>query len=140
MPPTKAKSPKLSCQKNPPMAVTEENSSQSTRLGRLSLDEKTTQNGPTKRSSPQQLKKPLRKSLPKLPSQKTTLASGTENTTSLAQHQEHHKVEQEAGQTCEPAKSQAHVDTESAEEKEQEQEQEQEQASFVELKTEPTAC
>ena len=122
MPPTKAKSPKLGSQKNTPMAVTEENSSQKFRLGRLSLDEKTTQNGPAKRSSPQQLKKPLGKSLPKLPSQKTTLASGTENGTSLTQHQEHHKVEQEEGeQICEAAKIQVYEDAESAEQKEQEQ-------------------
>lgn len=106
--PTKAKSPKLGTQKNSPMAVTEENS-QNNRLGRLSLDEKT-----TKRSSPQPLKKPLRKSLPKLPSDKATLASGTDNTASLTQ-------------------SQVHEEAECGERKDKEQ-------ASMEPETEPTSC
>ncbi|XP_011036553.1 PREDICTED: uncharacterized protein LOC105134022 isoform X1 [Populus euphratica] len=91
IPTTRAKSPKLGRKKSPSPADSEGKNSQSSRSGRLSLDEKISSKIPI-RLSPAHPKKPLRKSLPKLPSEKINLyandeksklpkASNEENTT-----------------------------------------------------------
>ncbi|CAN4097885.1 unnamed protein product [Withania somnifera] len=73
IPPTRAKSPKLGRRKSSP---TKERSNESVmRPGRLSLDENASQNNPVKAHSPLNVKMPQRKSLPKLPSDKTNLSN-----------------------------------------------------------------
>ncbi|XP_061951466.1 protein WVD2-like 5 isoform X1 [Populus nigra] len=92
IPTTRAKSPKLGRKKSPSPADYEGNNSQSNRSGRLSLDEKISSKIPIRGLSPAHPKKPQRKSLPKLPSEKINLyandeksklpkASNEENTT-----------------------------------------------------------
>ncbi|XP_043700507.1 protein WVD2-like 6 isoform X2 [Telopea speciosissima] len=110
IPPTRAKSPKLGRHKNSSTAETEGNNSRSYRSGRLSLGEKVSQNGLMKGSSPSQTKKPLRKSLPKLPSESSTLANATDDATSATEHEDHH-LEKEADSTT-AGPSQADSDTE----------------------------
>lgn len=80
IPTTRAKSPKLGRKKS---SETEGNRA-SVRPGRLSLDEKMTKENPARSLSPIPPKKPPRKSLPRLPSEKTTLRNATnaEKTTS----------------------------------------------------------
>lgn len=110
IPPTRAKSPKLGRHKRSPLAASEGYSSQSSQSSRLSLDEKVTQTYGTKELSPKLFKKPLRKSLPRLPSEKTKLANSTEGARFITQHLEQHTIEQESGQISEPRQSQTNSD------------------------------
>ncbi|XVE53612.1 hypothetical protein DITRI_Ditri03aG0016700 [Diplodiscus trichospermus] len=77
IPPTRAKSPKLGRRKSSTPSDSDANSNSGHESGRLSLDEKASQRLSTKVISPVHAKKPQRKSLPKLPSQKTSLSSET---------------------------------------------------------------
>lgn len=72
VPPTRAKSPKLGRRKSSPPADSEGNRNTAHQSSRLSLDEKVPQN-PMKGSLVRP-KKPQRKSLPTLPSEKTSLS------------------------------------------------------------------
>lgn len=104
IPPTRAKSPKLGRKKSSPAPESEGSSSH--RSGRLSLDEKVSQNNPAKGISPGHLKKPLRKSLPKLPSERTNLSKSTNEAAFLSQ-------QQEPVQVPDPSKSQPDADDKS---------------------------
>ncbi|KAL8090055.1 uncharacterized protein LOC141697476 [Apium graveolens] len=73
-PTTRAKSPKFA-RKDLLSGDSEEKSGRNIRSSRLSVDEKLIQNNSAKGPSTIQLKKPIRKSLPKLPSQKTNMIS-----------------------------------------------------------------
>ncbi|KAE8710486.1 enolase-phosphatase E1-like isoform X2 [Hibiscus syriacus] len=75
MPTTRAKSPKLGRRKSSTTSDIDGNSNNGHQSGRLSLYEKASQRISAKVISPAHAKKPQRKSLPKLPSQKTTLSS-----------------------------------------------------------------
>ncbi|KAJ4959386.1 hypothetical protein NE237_026497 [Protea cynaroides] len=99
IPPTRAKSPKLGRHKNSSASEAEGNGSRSCGSVRLSLDEKVSHNGLMKGSSPSQTKKPFRKSLPKLPSEKSTLANSADDSTSPTQHEEHN-LEKEVDPTA----------------------------------------
>ncbi|XWS17816.1 hypothetical protein CRYUN_Cryun33cG0100500 [Craigia yunnanensis] len=77
IPPTRAKSPKLGLRKSSTHSDSDGNSNSGHESGRLSLDEKASQSISAKVISPVHVKKPQRKSLPKLPSQKTSLSSET---------------------------------------------------------------
>ncbi|XP_066375678.1 protein WVD2-like 5 isoform X1 [Miscanthus floridulus] len=72
IPTTRARSPKLGRSKNTSSGSTERNSNPQARSARLSLDERVSQNGVKKASAANAVKKPQRKSLPKLPSEQTT--------------------------------------------------------------------
>ncbi|KAJ9184028.1 hypothetical protein P3X46_007812 [Hevea brasiliensis] len=77
IPPTRPKSPKLGRRKSSSPVDPEGNNGQSSRPDRLSLDERMSQNNSVKGPSPVHSKKPQRKSLPKLPSQKSSLSNAT---------------------------------------------------------------
>ncbi|KAK6912569.1 TPX2, C-terminal [Dillenia turbinata] len=120
IPPTRAKSPKLGRKKSSSIVDSEENSSQVHQPGRLSLDVKGSDNNSSKAIT----KKPIRKSLPKLPSQKTTLTNGTKIADSTQ--------EQVAAPATEP--SQASTDDGlivKGQEQEQEQEQQEQEQPFL---------
>ncbi|KAM0973944.1 hypothetical protein ACFX2C_017195 [Malus domestica] len=72
IPTTRAKSPKLGRRNSLPPAVSEAKGNTNGQSSRLSLDQKVPQNT-SKGPSPVHPKKPQRKSLPRLPSEKTTL-------------------------------------------------------------------
>ncbi|KAH9800158.1 TPX2 domain-containing protein [Citrus sinensis] len=131
-PPTRAKSPKLSRSRSSRIKDSDGNSSHSSQSGRFSLDVKLTQNRVAKGSSPQDYKKPLRKSLPKLPSEKTTLANTTVDSASISQLSEQPDLEPEAECISEPSGSQGGINSEPVAE-------ELEQATLEEPETEATA-
>ncbi|OIT33128.1 PREDICTED: protein WVD2-like 5 [Nicotiana attenuata] len=79
IPTTRAKSPKLGRKKSSP---TREVNDTAMHTSRLSLDENATQN-PAKVHAPDIVKKPTRKSLPKLPSQKVNLSINSKKPSSL---------------------------------------------------------
>lgn len=86
IPPTRAKSPKLGRKKS---SETEGNGT-SDRIIRLSLDEKVSKENPAK--GPIHPKKPQRKSLPRLPSEKTNISNAIipeKTTSSKAKHEEY---------------------------------------------------
>ncbi|KAI4376170.1 hypothetical protein MLD38_013961 [Melastoma candidum] len=81
IPPTRAKSPKLGRRKDSTNPETEEINGIG-RHNRLSLDEHITRNNPLKSPCSVNDNKPVRRSLPKLPSEKTALSTGRSKSTS----------------------------------------------------------
>ncbi|KAL5975855.1 hypothetical protein ACLOJK_020183 [Asimina triloba] len=87
IPTTRAKSPKLGRQKSLTTTDAEGNSSRSCRTARLSLDEKVTHSDPAK-DSHKHMKKPQRKSLPKLPSERSNLLNPSDDATQQQKEQD----------------------------------------------------
>ncbi|XVF89316.1 hypothetical protein PTKIN_Ptkin19aG0120400 [Pterospermum kingtungense] len=83
IPTTRAKSPKLGRRKSSTPSESDVNSNSGHESGRLSLEEKASRSISAKEISPIHAKKPQRKSLPKLPSQKTSLSSATKEDKTL---------------------------------------------------------
>lgn len=73
IPTTRAKSPKFGRKKDSPSSDIEGNTSRNLRPVRLSLGEKLSENNTTTKGTPTHPKKPQRKSLSRLPSEKTIL-------------------------------------------------------------------
>ncbi|VFQ97774.1 unnamed protein product [Cuscuta campestris] len=94
VPPTRAKSPKLGRKKSSPT--------------RLSLDERVPQDEPTKRHSLVGVKTPQRKSLPKLPSEKTNLSG------EIKKAPAHKALPKERTETASPSNNAANVISEVA--------------------------
>ncbi|XP_077220363.1 protein WVD2-like 5 isoform X2 [Tasmannia lanceolata] len=111
IPPTRAKSPKLGRHKGSPSTDGEGNDNHTHGSARLSLDERTSRNGPTKESSPH-FKKQHRKSLPKLPSEKSALSNPDEETP--AKLPEQHKLESQSAPKAEPSPAEFELDEPSA--------------------------
>uniref|UniRef100_A0A0E0E3Q3 TPX2 C-terminal domain-containing protein n=1 Tax=Oryza meridionalis TaxID=40149 RepID=A0A0E0E3Q3_9ORYZ len=80
IPTTRARSPKLGRSKNTNSASTEESTVPSSHPARLSLDERASQNGVKKVPAANTVRKPQRKSLPKLPSEQTVTEQVENNT------------------------------------------------------------
>uniref|UniRef100_A0A0E0ABN1 TPX2 C-terminal domain-containing protein n=1 Tax=Oryza glumipatula TaxID=40148 RepID=A0A0E0ABN1_9ORYZ len=80
IPTTRARSPKLGRSKNTSSVSTEESTVPSSRPARLSLDERASQNGVKKVPAANTVRKPQRKSLPKLPSEQTVTEQVENNT------------------------------------------------------------
>lgn len=80
IPTTRAISPKLGRRKTSAGKESKESSGHSLPLGRLSLDT-VDRNNPAKAQSLANPRKPIRKSLPKLPSEKTSLSTASAKTT-----------------------------------------------------------
>ncbi|XP_075506258.1 protein WVD2-like 6 [Primulina tabacum] len=133
IPTTRAKSPKLGRKKSPLTADSEEIGVPSGRPGRLSLEEKETPYKLAKTSTVAGVKKPLRKSLPKLPSEDNSLSDEKKKPRSrknsiskltneslvqlnnISEEKSEAALDaqkQEAGTTAEPTKSQPNVDDE----------------------------
>lgn len=97
IPITRPRSPKLGRRKSSNSGETEGDGTHSSRPGRLSLDVKvSSQNKPAKGLPPVQSKKPQRKSLPRLPSQKTALPNTKKVETTSATTQGPEQVTNEA--------------------------------------------
>ena len=126
IPPTRAKSPKLGRKKGSPAPESEGSSSSSCRPGRLSLDERASQNNPAKGISPGHPKKPLRKSLPKLPSERINLSKSTNEAAFLSQEQV------EPVQVPDPSKTQPDTDDKSEAEEQGHQQIEIQESSELE--------
>ncbi|CAN8326947.1 unnamed protein product [Cochlearia groenlandica] len=109
IPPTRPKSPKLGRKK------TDSEESQTPRIGRLSLDEKTSKDNSTAKGITPIVdlkKKPMRKSLPRLPSQKTALPHVKQAATTSTKAKPERKLEKDAetvDQSSHPTEVEAQV-------------------------------
>ncbi|GMH12455.1 hypothetical protein Nepgr_014296 [Nepenthes gracilis] len=122
IPPTRPRSPKLGRKKSP--AVDDEaDGSHSRRSGLVSLDVRVSQNKPVEGPSPAHSKKPQRRSLPRLPSQKISLASTTNDDALLVTQKQENvtngaltlaQEEQKVVPSAEPGQTQAIADNEPA--------------------------